>query len=277
MHAGNQARAVPPWPRLTAVLHSDTRATLVLNDSEHACEARTAARLRIGVLARATAVATVVDRPVRLRVVAGGAAQLLAVSPDGSVHALSDDGHAAVDALPSPADATCRRCGTVQHLSAPTCGGCGTVEPHRVEVAPVPVLDVASLTAPDAQHAEALHQRVVSTSGRPVAHLSVEGGADVTFAGSAALGRNPAPAPGRTPVVVSSPGMLVSKTHAVIELDERGGLRVTDAGSTNGTTIEADPPLVLTPGRAYPITPGTVLRLGDVVCRVDVEHRGVRA
>ena len=70
--------------------------------------------------------------------------------------------------------------------------------------------------------------------------------------------------------------MLVSKTHAVIEVDERGALTVTDQGSTNGTTIQADPPLPLTPGRTYPITAGTVLRLGDVICRVDLEPTGGR-
>jgi len=272
MHAGNQATAVPPWPRLTAVLHSGTRATLVLNDTEHACEAPTGSRLRTGVLARAAAVATAADRPVRLRLVSGGGAQLLAVRPDGAVHALSDDGMMAPEALPSPTDATCRRCDAAQPLAAPTCRSCGTVEPHRVEVTPVPVLDVAALTAPDAEHAETLHARVVSAPGRPVARVSVEGGVTATFTGSAALGRNPAAAPGRTPVVLSSPGMLVSKTHAVIEVDEHGALTVTDNGSSNGTTIEAEPPLPLTPGRSYPISPGTTLRLGDVICRVDLEQ-----
>lgn len=140
----------------------------------------------------------------------------------------------------------------------------------------MPVLDVDALTAPDAEHAEALHARVVGTPGRPVARLSVEDGVTVTFTGSAALGRNPAAAPGRTPVVLDSPGMLVSKTHAVVEVDAHGALTVTDAGSTNGTTIEADPPLPLTPGRTYALTPGTVLRLGDVRCRVDLEGSGGR-
>lgn len=276
MHAGSQPTVVPPWPRLTAVLHSETRATLVLNDTEHPCEASSATRLRVGVLARAAAVAGVVGRAVRLRVVAGGGAQLLAVGPDGAVHALADDGRAAPGPLPSPTDASCRRCSSAQPLAAAACRECGTVEPHRIELAPVPVLDVASLTSPDAEHAEALHSRVVPVPGRPVARLSVEDGVTVTFTGSAALGRNPAAAPGRTPVLLSSPGMLVSKTHAVIEVDEHGTLTVADQGSTNGTTIEADPPLPLTPGRTYPVAAGTVLRLGDVTCRVDLEEAGGR-
>ena len=165
MHAGNHPTVVPPWPRVTAVLHSDTRATIVLNDSEHACEADTATRLRLGVLARTAAVATAAGRPVRLRVVAGGGSQLLAVGPDGTVHALADDGRMARDPLPSPTDTVCRRCGSAQALASATCRECGTVEPHRIEVAPVPVLDVASLTSPDAEHAEALHARLVSAPG----------------------------------------------------------------------------------------------------------------
>lgn len=266
---------ISPWPRVTALLHSATTATLILNDVERACEAPGAARLRTGVLARATAVASAVGRPVRLRLSTPGGAQLLAVAPDGAVHALSDAGVMSEVPLAAPEDTGCRRCSTPQPLTAPTCSRCGALEPHRVEVEPFPVMGVADLTQPDAALAEVLHVRAASGPRSAAFVVAVEGRAPQVVTGSAALGRNPAAAPGRTPVPLSSPGMLVSKTHAVIETDGRGGLRVTDCGSTNGTTLMSNPPLPLSPGKPYVVPSGSSLVLGDVTVTVTLADEGV--
>ncbi|MBO0898829.1 FHA domain-containing protein [Cellulomonas sp. zg-ZUI222] len=267
---GPTVTRISPWPRVTAVLHSPTTATLIVNDTEHACSAPSAARLRTGLLARATAVAATVDRPVRLRLASAGGGQLLAVHPDGAVHALDDQGRTSAAPLPAPQDTGCRRCGTPQPVVATTCARCGALEPHRVEDRPVPVLDVAALTLPDAALAERLHGTRDEAAHPDVSQavLEVDGRPPVTFHGEAALGRNPSAAPGRTPVVVRSPGMLVSKTHALVSVDPQGVLRVTDCGSTNGTTVLGDPPLPLSPGQAHVVPSGTTVRLGDVSCRI---------
>jgi len=264
--------AISPWPRVTAVLHSATSATLIVNDVERVCEAPGAARLRTGVLARAVAVADAIGRPVRLRLAVAGGAQLLAVRPDGAVHALTDGGVMAATPLAAPVDTGCRRCGTPQPLTAATCARCGSLEPHRVEVTPFPVLDVADLTQPDAAVAAHVHARAASAPdvARPSLVVQVEGRAPRVVAGAAALGRNPAAAPGRTPVPVASPGMLVSKTHAIVEVDAQGVVRVTDCGSTNGTTLLSTPPLPLTPNQPHVVASGTAIRLGDVVVHVSL-------
>lgn len=263
---GPTPATVGGWPRVTAVLRSPVRASLAVNGAAHACEAPTADRLRYGVLARAAAVAGVVGRPVRLHLTGDSGAQDLAVHPDGAVHRLTADGTPAATPLPVPAASPCRRCGQAQPLARATCAGCGTVEPHRVETTAVPVLDVTALTSPDAEVVE----RLRAPAATPAARLHVAGAAPVTFHGRAALGRNPSAAPGRTAVRVTSPGMLVSKTHLLVEVDEHGTIRATDCGSTNGTVVVADPPRRLAPGTAHVLASGTTVRLGDVTCRVEV-------
>lgn len=257
---------------MTAVLHSATRATLIVNDVERTCEAPGAARLRTGVLARAVAVAGTVGRPVRLRLSSAGGAQLLAVHPDGAVHALTDAGVMGTVPLTAPEDTGCRRCDAPQPLTVAVCARCGSLEPHRVERAPFPVLDVADLTQPESAAAEQWHVRLPATrsAARPALVVTVQGRAPRVVTGAVALGRNPAAAPGRTPLPVSSPGMLVSKTHAVVEVDAAGVVHVTDCGSTNGTTLLSDPPLPLAPGQAHVVAPGTALLLGDVTVHVAV-------
>ncbi|SFJ61601.1 FHA domain-containing protein [Cellulomonas sp. KH9] len=275
-HATPATAAIAPWPRVTAVVHSGTTATLIVNDVERTCEAPSEERLRTGVLARATAVAGTVGRPVRLRLAAAGSTQLLAVRSDGAVHRLADDGTMDAARLSAPADAGCRRCGTQQPLTATTCPRCGTLEPHRVERSPFPVLDAADLTLPDAAVAAHVHARATS-SGRgaaPSLVVRVEGGPARTVTGAVALGRNPAAAPGRTPVVVHSPGTLVSKTHAIIEVDAGGVVRVTDCRSTNGTTLLGDPPLPLSPDQPHVVPPGVAVRMGDVTVHVEAVGTG---
>ncbi|KQR11790.1 FHA domain-containing protein [Cellulomonas sp. Leaf334] len=329
------------WPRVRADLRTDGTGTLSVNDVEHACAAPSAARLRTGVIARCAAIATTVHRPVRLEVTDPLGTQELAVGPDGAVRRVRDDGTLDAAVAP-PADASpCRRCEVPQQVTTMTCDACGVLEPHRVELVPVAVLDADALVHPDEEVIERLRATLVdaappraepavrgvpvvtpSTSSAPAArqvravpaapvvtpstssgpaslgalldvpsepvatppararraapvvarprslHLTFSAQPSVTAPDGVSLGRDPAAADGRHPIRVASPGMQVSKTHAFVDVDDRGRVYVTDCRSTNGTRVLSQPPVRLEPGERHEIAPGTTLELGDVRCTV---------
>ena len=83
------------------------------------------------------------------------------------------------------------------------------------------------------------------------------------------LGRNPVAIDDRTPVHVVSPSGELSRTHALIDVDDAGRIVVTDHNSGNGIVIE-DTDTPLPPGQPTVIDPGATLRLGDVTLTVAV-------
>lgn len=269
---------VAPWPRVSATFHADATATVLVNDREHPADAPSTARLASGVLARSVAVARTVARPVRLHLTDAAGTRPFAVFPDGTVARLLDDGTVDPAPVPPAQPSPCRRCGAPQDVAAPTCSGCGALEPHRVERTPVPVLDAATLTHPDAVLVDdlraALSERTPAGHGpaaRRTLRLTFADQAPITVQGSVSLGRNPAAVRDRTPVRVVSASMTVSKTHAFVDVDDRGTITVTDSRSANGTVVLVDPPVLLTPGQPYRLEPGTSLRLGDVTCTVGLD------
>ncbi|WP_034620858.1 FHA domain-containing protein [Cellulomonas sp. URHE0023] len=284
------------WPRVTGAVRPDGTGTLSVNDQQYACAATSPDRLYVGVLARGTVIARTMGRPVRVHVSDATGSRLLAVHADGRVQAVLDDGR--LDAAQTVPGSPCRRCGTDAPLAAATCASCGTLEPHRVELSPVAVLDAATLAQPDEALAEQLDAvgpalplttppalqtiataRPVSTSAtslpvlraRPLLRLSFDSQPGVTLDGSASLGRAPSAIADRQPVPLTSPGMLVSKTHAFIDLDDDGLIRVTDCNSTNGTVVHAGQAVRLAAWEPVVVAPGTTLTLGDVACTVDLE------
>ncbi|GEL98887.1 FHA domain-containing protein [Cellulomonas terrae] len=152
------------WPRVRADLRADGTGTLSVNDVEHACAAPSAARLRAGVIARCAALATTVHRPVRLELTDSLGTQQLAVGPDGAVQRVRDDGTLDTAVAP-PVDASpCRRCGVPQQVTTMTCDACGVLEPHRVELVPVAVLDADALVHPDEEVIERLRATLVDAA-----------------------------------------------------------------------------------------------------------------
>lgn len=351
--SGSGAEALARWPRVRAELRDDATGNLSVNDVEHECAAASATRLRTGVIARCTAIATTVHRPVRLELTDSLGTQELAVGPDGTVRRVRDDGTVDTGFVPPAAASPCRRCDVPQQVTTTTCDSCGVLEPHRVELVPVAVLDADALVHPDDEIIERLRATLVdaaptapprtasttppravppppvigvpevapsSTSGptsapvpapvsapaaasasgpasfesllhvaadpEPVAappararraapavrarslHLTFSSQPSVTAPDGVSLGRDPAAADGRHPVRVASPGMQVSKTHAFVDVDDRGRVFVTDCRSTNGTRVLTEPPVRLEPGSRHEIAPGTTLELGDVRCTV---------
>lgn len=152
------------WPRVRADLRADGTGTLSVNDVEHACAAPSAARLRTGVIARCVALATTVHRPVRLELTDSLGTQQLAVGTDGGVQRVRDDGTLDTAVAP-PVDASpCRRCGVPQQVTTMTCDACGVLEPHRVELVPVAVLDADALVHPDEEVIERLRATLVDAA-----------------------------------------------------------------------------------------------------------------
>ena len=85
-----------------------------------------------------------------------------------------------------------------------------------------------------------------------------------------ALGRRPEPIEGRRVLAIDNPSRQLSRTHALIDVDEHGRILVTDHDSANGIEAQTDPPAVFTPGTPYVIEPGTTLIMGDVTITIDI-------
>jgi hypothetical protein len=275
----NPTRPVPgpqrvaDWPRVVATLNQDATGTIAVNGSERPCAAPSVEELRTGITARCVAIATGVRRPVRLTVTEPSGTWQLAVRPEGIVQLLDDAGTIPpADGL-SVDEGRCRQCRRLQPVTETRCAQCGIAEPHRVELAPLsedvepeaepnpPTTDELVMTRPRQRPA-------VQPRPRLRLHFNTQETVDVD--GNAAIGRNPSPIDGRHPVLVTSPGRMLSRTHALVDVDDAGRVVVTDHGSGNGVETLTEPPMWLTPGQPYVLHPGTTLRMGDVDCTPEV-------
>jgi len=121
------------WPKITAVIGSETDGILVINGVAHPCWAPRADVLRTGMIARCTATAATLRRPVRVDITEGDQSWSVAVRPDGIVQELDKDGRitgAGDDLLPIAGG--CRSCGESNPVTARQCSGCGTADPLGV-------------------------------------------------------------------------------------------------------------------------------------------------
>lgn len=102
--------------------------------------------------------------------------------------------------------------------------------------------------------------------------LHLEGAPPIRIGDGVLLGRNPAAGDDEGPVqLVQVADQSVSKTHALIGVDESGAW-VVDRHSTNGTrVVEFAGERVAVPGAREPLTNGSVLRLGEVSIRVELQ------
>jgi len=94
------------------------------------------------------------------------------------------------------------------------------------------------------------------------------------------IGRNPQLRPGELVDVVfavSDPRRLLSKTHARIDVDERGAVTVTDRDSTNGTAVELHGTRRdALPGRPLHVPAGAAVVVGDHRL-IPVSHPGTES
>lgn len=304
-----RAERVADWPRITGTIRgSGDRVvhgfpvqvgTLAINGSERACEAGSVEELRLGMVARCVAIAVHLNRPVRFTVEDGSDTWILAVRPEGIVQLVDDAGMIpGADGL-SVLEGRCRICRRLQPVTAVRCVQCAEPEPHRVEVNPVDVADFARADLPtldavsppadldderpsSSDESLTVHRAVVDdfdhtifrrppvVKARPTLRLSFTTQHSVAVTENVALGRDPQPIGGRRTVAVMTPGRELSRTHALVDVDDDGRITVTDNSSTNGTQAKTDPAIDFPPGIPYEIAPGTTLVLGDVECTVTV-------
>ncbi len=265
------AERVADWPRISATVRADGTGTITINGTGRTCAAAGVNELRTGMIARCVAIANRLHRPVRVTVTDVAQTWTLAVRPEGIVQAVSDAG------LIPPADGLsvhegrCRRCRRLQAVTSTTCPQCGVDEPHRVEADPI----AAEAIVPDASAVDELdltRARPLTTTPEPRAtlRLTFSSQSPVDVAENVALGRNPEAVGGRRPIQVRSPQRMLSRTHVLVDVDEHGRILVTDHGSGNGTESQTNPPRLFEAHVPYVLAPGTTLRLGDVICRIDL-------
>ena len=290
--ATRRPERVADWPRITGTLHGAGEqivrgglvqlGSLIVNGTERACEAGSVEELRTGMIARCVAIATRLHRPVRFTVNDGAQTWNLAVRPEGIVQLVDDAGMIPPAEGLSVHEGRCRICRRLQPVTEPMCVQCHAPEPHRVEAEPIDVQalvpDAAEAVVPEPDAAaiddELDHTIFVSRTPppapRPTLRLSFNTQRSVDVDQNAALGRNPAAVDGRLPVTILSPSRMVSRTHALVDVDDAGHIIVTDHHSGNGIEAQTDPPVRLDPDVPYVIEPGTALVMGDVVCTIDV-------
>ncbi|GAB3918947.1 hypothetical protein GCM10011575_29010 [Microlunatus endophyticus] len=143
MNAADQP--VIAWPKITATLgtgaEQTVEGTLVINGVPHRCRAASTDLLRTGMIAKCTATAIMLGRPVRVEVIeavqtddrAPSQSWTLAVRPDGIVQELDSRGRivGTGDDLLS-IEGPCRGCGISTPVTSTRCTSCGTAEPLAV-------------------------------------------------------------------------------------------------------------------------------------------------
>lgn len=272
---------VADWPRIVAGIHGASdrvvhgalvyTGSLTINGTERPCEAGSVEELRTGMIARCVAIAIRLHRAVRLTVNDSSQTWNLAVRPEGIVQLVDDAGTIPPAAGLSVHEGRCRICRRLQSVTEPVCVQCHAPEPHRVEAEPIDVQDVvpdAADAVDELQHTLAA-QRSSSRVSRRTLRLTFSTQRAVDVDQNAAIGRNPEPVDGRLPVAVQSPRRMLSRTHALVDVDEQGRIIVTDHHSGNGIEAQTDPPRRLDPDVPYVIEPGTSLLMGDVVCTIE--------
>lgn len=280
---------VSEWPRLTATVSNDGTGTLTINGVRRACAAESVAALRTGMIARAVAIGIQLHRPIRLDVTEEGHTHALAVRPEGYVQLMAPDG-----TIPAPDglsidEGRCRICRRLQPVTSSTCVQCGIDEPLRVEVAPpaesnsVAPAAAAPINRPnpvelheddelhDVEHTRiSQHATATPTPPAPVLHLGFSTQRSVDAGPRVVIGRSPAPIDGREAITVITPGRMLSRTHATVDIDEAGRIVVTDLNAANGIELQAAPPRMLTPNKPTVIPDGATILLGDVYCTVSL-------
>jgi hypothetical protein len=292
-----QPDRVAEWPRLSASIDgvsgrilrgSQTYiGSITINGTQHPCEAPSSDELRTGMIARAVAIAIRLRRPVRLSVQDNGCTWVLGIRPEGFVQLVDDNGTITSPDGLAVQEARCRVCRRLQPVIEAVCIQCCTPEPFRVEMEPLDAAEPAPVAVlepedfeddPLAQLRDEVDEHTVyrsrstppATPPRPTLRLTFNTTDPVELNRNAAIGRRPEAVDGRQPVGVPSPERRLSRTHALVDVDEEGRIVVTDHHSGNGIEVEVDPPTIFSPDVPYVIEPGTTLIMGDVVCTIDI-------
>lgn len=283
------AQKLNAWPRIQADIRAgvgQVDAVLRINGKPTACAARSVEALRAGIIARATRIAAQLGRPVALDVDEAGQSYRLGVRGNGVVQPVDATQQLPDAAGLQPVDGSCRACAYVVDVTTTECPQCHTHEPLWVELSTPPAprppenlptqqLDAAVVrTASTTGTATAVsvppvdETIIVPRTARPRIIVHIESGETVTVNAPAVLGRNPQQLDGHSPVVVPSRTREVSRTHASVDVDDRGNLIVTDRQSANGVYADGRQ---LAPNTPTIVPAGTRLQLGDAAVRIEAQ------
>lgn len=277
------AQKVGAWPRIQVEIRPEAQrvaAVLRINGAPQGCASPTIEGMRAGIIARCAALADTLSRPVAVDVDEAGQRYRIAVRPNGVVQSI-DAGNAIADASRlTPVNGPCRQCQQLVVVTAQTCGACGVDHPLRVELNNPPPRPPAAPTqattvpgiAPTPEYGRAPaplvevdEHTVFARTPRPQLIIQLDNGETITTPAPAVLGRNPDAIDGHTPVNLPSPGREVSRTHALVDVDDAGRLIVTDHGSSNGTYVDGQ---ALSPHTPTIIAASARLQLGDTTVQL---------
>ncbi len=279
----SEAQKVGAWPRLQVEIRSEAQhvtAVLRINGAPHGCASPTVEGMRAGIIARCASLASTLARPVAVDVDEAGQRYRIAVRPSGVVQPI-DAGNMIADASRlTPVNGPCRQCQQLVVVTAAACGACGIDQPLRVELnntpprppltPPQPTTNPAVAPAPEYERTAAstpeIEEHTVFIRGpRPQLVIQLDSGETITTAAPAVLGRNPDAIDGHAPVKLPSPSREVSRTHALVDVDDAGRLIVTDHGSSNGTSVDGQ---ALSPHTPTIVAASARLQLGDTTVQL---------
>lgn len=273
-----EAQKVGTWPRIEVEIRHEAQhvtAVLRINGAPQGCASRTVEGMRAGIIARCAALAGTLSRPVAVDVDEAGQRYRIAVRPSGVVQPIEANNTIADACGLDPVTGPCRQCQQLVVVTAATCGACGIAEPLRVELSdtppmpPHPPTQATTVPAADLPPGyrrtpdplpEVDEHTVFVRAKRPQLVVQLDSGETITTPAPAVLGRNPDPIDGHAPVTLPSPGREVSRTHALVDVDDAGRLIVTDHGSSNGTYVDGHE---LTPHTPTIVAASARLQLGD--------------
>lgn len=181
---------------------------------------------------------------------------------------------------PAPADP--RRIAPPPSLpgSAGSAASAPPASPPRAP-APAPAVVASPRSAAAAPPAPAVPSAAAPPAA-PTARVALVGddGSVYELSGVVLFGRNPAPRPGETGVLlqrVVDPGSSMSKTHAAIAVDA-SGVWIEDRGSSNGSSIRrAGGILPAAAGERIMLAEGDAVQMGDRVFQIRVTADSSRA
>lgn len=250
--------------QIEALLHLATSTPI-------ACAAPTHEAIRAGVIARCATQAITAGRPVALTVTEASGTQQLAVHSSGIVQPVAPGQPIPDWSELEPYSGACRQCQQQLIVTVSECTRCRLPDPLRVELY-IPIAPPASPTAPPAPETPTAPRTPPSDSteraAAPIRTIVVHftTGEIVTVPAPAVLGRKPEMREGYASVVLTSPTRNVSRTHALIDLDDAGNLIVTDNHSANGIFVDGRQ---ISPTTPTIVLSGARIQLGDVTIRVE--------
>jgi len=276
----SEAQKVGAWPRLQVEIRSEAQhvtAVLRINGTPHGCASPTVEGMRAGIIARCATLASTLARPVAVDIDEAGQRYRIAVRSSGVVQPIHAGNMIADASHLTPVNGPCRQCQQLVVVTAAACGACGIDQPLRVELddnpprRPAPPTHVPTVApAPEYERTAAptpeIEEHTVFIRGpRPQLVIHLDSGETITTAAPAVLGRNPDAIYGHAPVKLPSPSREVSRTHALVDVDDDGRLIVTDHGSSNGTSVDGH---ALSPHTPTIIAASARLQLGDTTVQL---------